>query len=990
MARTVRRLGPALIGIGLLLVLSWLGMKGLRTYQAARRGMAHLETLQEMAQRPPETLLDDPQALEGTIAGLSQEMATVRAETRFLDPLLKRLSWIPRYGPELAATPHLTALAANLSAAGADLVGVTTELLPIAKEGDEDSLVRSIELLQTHRPTLERAQAHLQQAHYESYFVDPARLDDGVYAQAGSLVEQLDPALPAAVRALGVLNALLPRAGLLLGMEAPQRYLLLGQSNYELRATGGFLGSMGPVTVSQGRIVALDYRRSPEWDDPGREKVQPPWAFERYMLFGAWYIRDANWYADFPTSAQKIEWFWELDGHDPVDGVIAVDLYAVENLLEVIGPLEVPGYGITVGGPDALERIWEGHRQDKQRFLSALVETAAARLEQPDLLTPKRLLALVEALGQSLEEKHILLYFDEATLQEAIVEAGWGGAIRDDPGDFLMVVDSDFSWSEVTRFVDEEIHYQVTLDPDLQIQESTVTLSYWNHFDRWVQGGTNEPFGGACFEPAIDDIVYHPGCYGNYIQLFLPLGSRFISAEGFDDGMEYREESGHNVIAGYLRVFPGEQRTVSVTYVPPTTLVSGNYYLTLQKQPGTEARPVEIDIQVSGSQTATAALHTDLRTDRVIVASWQEGHLLISGRGDLPTELDRQRQARQQAFAEGLDLWEAGQRDQAIAHWQRHDVAGLILDQANLLRSRGRLEEAAALCQTAVELDPDSSRAHFLLGKVSLQQGDTAGALDALETSVALDPENRSARLELGLLYEALGDAGQAGQHLPHADQEEAIHILWRRVWEHWNGGEAQASLDAVELILLLDPHEANAHFFRAGRLRALQRYPEALAAYEQAHQAIPGDVRYYIGRAHVYADQGQGEAAIADLEEAVKEAPRSAEAWFHLGRYRWRFEQDAAGAVAALEQAVELYPNAWYATTLGNVHRAAGDLEAAVEAYERATTLPGHNARTWATLAQAYEAAGRTEEAIAAYETALEQEPENETWQEALERLRE
>lgn len=1020
--RLPRRLGLLLILAGVLLVLGALGLKLGRAYVAARQGLADLESLQAALRGSPQELVDDLDAIRVQVEAAGRHMATLRAETAFLDPLLTHLRWVPRYGPELASAPHLTALAADLSGAAADLVTIADALIPILEDGGEDSLAQAIAALQAQQALLQRAHIRLQHAAYERSFLDAADLDDEPFSQVGPLLAQFDEVVPPLVRALGMLKDLLPQADKVLGMDGPRRYLLIGQNNFELRATGGFMGSMGLMTVERGRITGLDYRRSYDWDNPNREKVQPPLPYVRYMRFGVWFIRDANFHADFPTSAQTIEMFWKLDGHPAVEGVIALDLYAVQNVLEAMGPVEVPGYGVTVGGDNMLETLWEGYRSDRG-FLPALTEAVAARLQQPDLLQPQNLPALLQAVAKSLEEKHLLFYLNDPELQKAVVRSGWSGALRDDPGDYLYVVDSDFSFAEVNRFIDQEIRYQVTLDRSLKVQESVVTLRYWNHFDRWGSAETRELIGGGCFDPATQDLQLSPGCYGDYIRVYVPRGSRFVAAEGFDDGMEYREEAGRTVIAGYVRVFPGDQRTVSITYVPPVGAVGGEYRLTLQKQPGTAALPVDVEIRVAGETPAVASLRTDLRTDRTLGVRWQEGSLVLSRGGAALTQQDARERARQQAFAAGLARWEAGQRDAAVRQWQEGRVADLVLDRANLLLSRGDLDGAAALCGAALQIEADSARAHFLLGKVALERGDPSGAQEEFARSAALDPQNYAAQLELGLLYESQGDMENAYAHLQYADPTEANQALWGKVWPYFNNGQVEAGLAALRLIIRLDSGDANAHAVLANQLRALKRYDESLAAYEALHRAAPGDARFYTGRAQLYADQGQGEAALADLETAVQQAPLNAEAWFYLGQYRWRFRQDAAGAEAALTQAMTLNPNAWYAVTIGSMLREAGDLERAALAYEQATQLPGANAYTWvllgqtyealgrpeqaldayreavnrdkssawthATLAQAYERAGRKVEAIAAYEAALAIEPDNEGWKAALARLK-
>ncbi len=930
-----------------------------------------------------------------------------------------RLDRVSRYGPELAAVPHLSAMAADLAGAAADLTTVLSSTLPVLET--DGRFVSAVEVLRENLPLLTRAHARLQHAAYERTFLDPARWDDPPLAELAPLVEKVDAILPAANRGLGLLIALLPHADALLGMDAPRRYLLVGQNNYELRATGGFMGSMGPLEVYRGEIVSLDYRRSYDWDNPNRAKIQPPSPYVRYMRFGAWFIRDANFAPDFRATARTLQMFWEKDGHGALDGVIAVDLTAVQMLLEAVAPLEVPGYGLRVGGTGTLESIWENYRQDPG-FLTALTHALFDRLQEPGTIAPGQLQALLGAFGRALEEKHILLYLNEPEVQEAIARAGWGGAIRSDAGDFLMVVDSDFSYAEVNRFIEQEIRYRVTLDPSLRVQESTVTLSYWNHFDRWSSAETREQFGGACFDPNTEDLEPLPGCYGDYIRIYVPQGSRFLGATGFDDGMEYRDEFGRTCIAGYLRVLPGEQRTVSVSYVPPVTALGGQYWLVLEKQPGTDAVPVEVEITMVGSAPEQTRLLTDLRTDRTVVARRQDGRLIAWSWGPASRSWDERRRVQEEQFAAGWELWQAGRAEEALARWQAARVLDLVLDRANLLLFRGEATEAEALCRAVQTIDPSSARAAFLLGEALQAKGDEAGARSAWEEAVRLDPDNRAARLELGLWYEAQGDIEQAYAHLQYADRAEATQALWQRVWPYLNGGEEAAGLAALDLIVRLVPEDANAWMVIASRYRMARRCTEAQAALEQLWRVAPGDIRYYLERAQLLAAQGKGTEALEELEQAVQVAPRSAEAWFLLGQTRRQLGRK--DAVAALEQAFSLHPNAWYATELGNAYREQGELDTAVRIWERAVALPGRNAYTWWTLGQGYEAqqrwadaaeayaqasalepnnaelyvlqaraytqAGDRARAIRAWEAALALQPDNLAWQEALARLKE
>ncbi|MGC8874765.1 MAG: DUF4012 domain-containing protein, partial [Chloroflexia bacterium] len=356
-SRASKRVGPALVLLGLTLILLWFGLKVWRLQRAVRDAGRQWAVLQQARQRPPQEMLRGIGQWGGRISTAAADLATLRAELRILDPLLTRLGWVPHYGPEIAALPHLSAMAADLAGAGADLTAALSRTVTVLESEDTGKILRVAEVLQEQLPLLSRAHARLQHAAYERTFLDPYRWDDSPLADLKPLLEELDRTLPGATRRLGWLVAFLPHADTVLGKNGARRYLLVGQNNYELRATGGFMGSMGTLLLENGEIRALDYRRSYDWDNPHREKIQPPLPYVRYMRFGAWFIRDANFAPDFPTTARTLQMFWEKDGHEPVDGVIAVDLTAVQMLLEALGPVEVPGYGTRVGGSRALETI---------------------------------------------------------------------------------------------------------------------------------------------------------------------------------------------------------------------------------------------------------------------------------------------------------------------------------------------------------------------------------------------------------------------------------------------------------------------------------------------------------------------------------------------------------------------------------------------------------------------------------------------------------
>ena len=89
-----------------------------------------------------------------------------------------------------------------------------------------------------------------------------------------------------------------------LGADRPVTYLVLVQTDVELRATGGFITSAGTIRLEGGAPTALAFEKvyaaegigvpGPDTSTAGGY-LQPPAPLSRYMGLGQWRLRDANW-----------------------------------------------------------------------------------------------------------------------------------------------------------------------------------------------------------------------------------------------------------------------------------------------------------------------------------------------------------------------------------------------------------------------------------------------------------------------------------------------------------------------------------------------------------------------------------------------------------------------------------------------------------------------------------------------------------------------
>lgn len=508
-----------------------------------------------------------------------------QAEVKPYAPLLNIV------GGDAGALPHLTDAAVNATVAGQELyAGLEPLLTLLLAEPDSPSLAyrvgteeRIIAPLLAGQPRLQDARRHLAQALAASKGIDRATLSD----EMAAAVDEVDDQLPRLYKLADTLIALPDLLTSLLGLHRQTVYLVMAQNNDELRPTGGWVGTYGVLVIEDGKIVDYEYHSTqpPNLTPPSEEcPVKSPtwWIQLQQPVWGCW---DAQWTADFPTLAQQAEWFYEHGGnpHAPVDGVIAIDLIGAETLLEALGPVKVPAYGEVIDAKNMRTRIYyyraqEGDQPHKQ-FVASLFEAIVGNLAE---VPPKRVSVILDALWQSLKEKHLLFYFDDPALQALATELGGDGAIRPTTDDYLFVVDSSLTTKGYSS-IEETIEYEVIINPDGSLT-GQVTLN-WFFPSNAVQ---TDP----AIAPPFSD-PDHPPDFLDFARVYVPQGSVWSGTEGNDSPTQFAEEGGKLMLGNRLVVAPGKSRQIRHHYLVPDKIQRvGNrsyYRLTVQKQPGTRA-----------------------------------------------------------------------------------------------------------------------------------------------------------------------------------------------------------------------------------------------------------------------------------------------------------------------------------------------------------------------------------------------------------------
>lgn len=431
----------------------------------------------------------------------------------------------------------------------------------------------------------------------------------------------------------------------LLGWGEAKRYLVLAQNPAELRPAGGYAGTIGVLGFQDGALVEQFFQDVYELDlRRGLPFVEPPPELASHLLGSeqSWRLADAAWSADFPTGAQKAVEFYEMEANDAdIDGVIAITTYALDRLLEVVGPVEVEDFGVSVAAGETTmtllgeTRGTETSTEGRKDILGVLANTAMERLLA---LPSDRWLPMADALLDIGTQKKALAWLKDPAAQELVVDGGWGGLLRDDPGDFVYALESNMApTSKYNLVVDREASLVSKIARDGSALDS-LRLDWRND-----AGEDGEPY--ASLREFSNN---EEGWYGAYLRLLVPQGSELVTANGEASdqvrGTEVlADDAGRSVFGNYLFMPPGESMLSYLWTVPEAAIETAEgweYRLLVQKQPGARPEPWSIRVDLpDGAEIVELPEGAATRGERVFIEANLDRDLELLIRYTLPDEV---------------------------------------------------------------------------------------------------------------------------------------------------------------------------------------------------------------------------------------------------------------------------------------------------------------------------------------------------------------
>ena len=375
-----------------------------------------------------------------------------------------------------------------------------------------------------------------------------------------------------------------------LGVESGEKkYLILFQNESELRATGGFIGSYGLLTFDEGELKNLEIKDIYEADGQLPGHVEPPIEIKNHLGEAKWYMRDANWKADFTQTATDIQWFYDKETNSQVDGVIGIDLAVAESILEVTGEIYVPDFGEKITKDNLYEqaefyaekKFFPGSNQ-KASFLGGLGKQMFETIKGLNITKKAELMSKTIDL---LESNELQLAINEVKFDNKMSELGWNGKIyKGKCGtenclmDYFYLVESNLGVNKANYFLRRNMEQSVDI--------SNGSLS------RLVK---------ITYENTAKNSNWPGGDYKNYVRIYLPKDvnmSQIVVMDGMDttirkvyknSELRVREIDGKKEVGFLMTVPVSKKRIVEIIYSSSLDLSGKNkfsYINYIQRQPG--------------------------------------------------------------------------------------------------------------------------------------------------------------------------------------------------------------------------------------------------------------------------------------------------------------------------------------------------------------------------------------------------------------------
>ena len=397
----------------------------------------------------------DGDTLRNTAAGIATEVSDIHGKLEGIPWQIA--SFIPVLGQDVRSVRTVVDQADNLCQYA--LIPVCDDLGNIKLSNLLEDGVINVDLFTSLANTLSQVAPVFQQS-AETL----EGLPEPVIDRLREPIQKVKDLMGTADEAVTKLNEMAPYLPEMLGANGETRnYLIIAQSNAELRSTGGFPGAAGVMTVINGSINLGDFSSFADmnwYDTPGFGVTE-----EELTIFGdgagsdnriGRIPADTNIIPDFARACEIISAMWTDQHGGTIDGIIAIDPVFLQNMLALTGGFTTSS-GIAVDGTNAAALLLHDayntfSTSDQDQFFAEVAGNAFSQLTSS--LGGMGFTDLLNAITAGIDESRLQVWMADPDEETLMVEMGCDGAIPNDPANpELGVYVSDDTYSKIAWYL---------------------------------------------------------------------------------------------------------------------------------------------------------------------------------------------------------------------------------------------------------------------------------------------------------------------------------------------------------------------------------------------------------------------------------------------------------------------------------------------------------------------------------------------------------
>lgn len=256
---------------------------------------------------------------------------------------------------------------------------------------------------------------------------------------------------------VGVIEA----SPMLIGVEAPKKYLVSFQNSAEARGTGGILGAYAVIEIKKGKLTVLKTGSNASLYGISLKKIPIKMPAEFLKLYGEnpAILQNSNLSPHFPYGARVWLGLWKEKFGEDLDGVIAVDPSALSDILKSTGAITLDS-GEVITSENVVEETlknaykrYESDNNARKQYLVDILNATASKLVVGDY----SIIEMTKALRQGILENRLLIFSTDEKAEKVLSENRLGGYMSLEPNNEFRAVIQNIDASKLDYYLDRSV-----------------------------------------------------------------------------------------------------------------------------------------------------------------------------------------------------------------------------------------------------------------------------------------------------------------------------------------------------------------------------------------------------------------------------------------------------------------------------------------------------------------------------------------------------